>query len=71
MSSKAIEPGDMVAYAVDGIYVTGRVTRLLPGGWLVKSPEGHLSRETVVLPMRTPAESESVVRTIAGLPPAK
>lgn len=69
--ARAIEPGDMVAYPVDGIYVTGRVTRLLPGGWLVKSPEGYLSRQTVVLPMRTAEESEAVVRTIAGLPPAK
>jgi len=66
--TRAIEPGDMVAFPVEGIYVTGRVTRLLPGGWLVKSPEGHLSRQTVVLPMRTPAESENLIRVIAGLP---
>lgn len=66
--NKPIEPGDMVAFPVEGIYVTGRVTRLLPGGWLVKTPEGHLSRETVLIPMRNERESESLVRLIAGLP---
>lgn len=69
--NKPIEPGDMVAFPVEGIYVTGRVTRVLPGGWLVKTPEGHLSRETIVLPMRNAEESEALVRLIAGLPNLK
>lgn len=71
MSNKPIEPGDMVAFPVEGIYVTGRVTRILPGGWLVKTPEGYLSYETIVIPMRDAEESESLVRLIAGLPNTK
>lgn len=71
MSVKPIEPGDMVAFPVNGIYVTGHVTRILPGGWLVKTPEGYLDRQTVVLPMRDAEESEAVVRLIAGLPNPK
>lgn len=67
MSNKPIEPGDMVAFPVEGIYVTGRVTRILPGGWLVKTPEGHLSRQTIVVPMRNAEESEALIRLIAGL----
>lgn len=74
--NKPIEPGDMVAFPVDGIYVTARVTKVMTHNlerfgtvsYLVKTPEGHLHAVSDVLPMRNAEESEAVVRLIAGLP---
>lgn len=69
--SRAIEVGDMIAFPISGIYVTGRVTRLLPKGYLVKTAkEGWLCDvdRSEAMPMRNEAESEAVIRVIAGLP---
>jgi len=71
---ESIAVGDMGAYPSRGespVYIAGRVTRVLPGGWLVKSTAGVLSRETILLPMRNDAESESAIRAILGLPTPK
>jgi hypothetical protein len=61
-----IAVGDTVAFPVDGIYVTGRVTRLLPAGWLVKTVEGRLSRQVAVFPMRTPEEAAALIHWISA-----
>lgn len=69
MSGKAIVPGDMVAFPIESIYVTAQVTRLLPKGFLVKTTHGLLHdvvREDVV-PCRDQAESDALVRRIAGM----
>ena len=57
----AIAPGDMVAAKIDGLYVTCRVTRLLPAGYLVKTVNGRLHDVNSVLPMRNDAESQAVI----------
>lgn len=68
MSSKPIAVGDMVAFPVEGIYVTGRATRIMPAGVLVKTNEGHLQVTAEAVPMRDQAESVALIRRIAGLP---
>lgn len=79
MSSNAIAAGDMVAFPIEGIYVTARVTKVMTHNlerfgtvsYLVKTTEGHLHAVSDVLPMRTPEESEHVIRVIAGLTSTK
>lgn len=76
--SKPITEGNMVAFKIEGIYVTARVTKVMDHNfertgllrYLVKTNEGHLHAvsQDDVLPVRTPEESEALIRTIAGLP---
>ena len=60
----AITVGDMVATKIDGLYVTCRVTRVLPTGYLVKTVNGRLHDVNHLLPMRNDAESREVINHI-------
>lgn len=68
LSAKPIVQGDMVAFKIEGIYVTARVTRIMPRGFLVKTNEGHLSVQEHVEPTRNASETDALIRKIAGLP---
>jgi hypothetical protein len=67
----------MVAFKNEGTYMAARVTKVMTHNlerfdhhnavvYLVKTTDGQLHSVSDVLPMRTPEESEHVVRVICG-----